>query len=49
MLLGTINNFKKEGIKMKIKFNLDCIKPMVDWLLDSKNNGIRDKKDYEKF
>ena len=29
---------------MKIKFNLDCIKPMVDWLLDSKNNGIRDEK-----
>ena len=29
---------------MKIKFNLDCIKPMVDWLLDSKKNGIRDEK-----
>ena len=42
MLLGSINHFKKEGIKMKIKFNLDCIKPMVDWLLDSKKNGIRD-------
>lgn len=29
---------------MRIKFNLDCIKPMVDWLILSKNENIRDEK-----
>ena len=28
---------------MKIKFNLDCIKPMIDWLLESKKNNVRDE------
>lgn len=28
---------------MRIKFNLDCIMPMVDWLLTSKNEKYRDE------
>ena len=36
-------SYNKRKKKMKIKFNLDCIKPMIDWLLESKKNNVRDE------
>lgn len=34
---------------MKIKFNLDTIKPMVDWLLKSKHENVRDENALRKI